>query len=229
MGDWTLSALHSLVASRPGWTLEVGERTATVRTDDAHRLFVSTGKYGYEATRYASAQVTLPASLHPPEAFGALVEALRAVGSPLPHRSSASVSGIRWRGGGRLIVLQRNGSNAWLAIDPAPDSDAAEVAAALHDVGPGGAPVEAIDALLGARPGWTLDGNVLRVGGSALRCRYGRVRLLDYEDSASLEQRRAAFGDLFEAVVAPSATRRSTAARRPVPTSGGAARGGCWY
>ncbi|WP_157996015.1 hypothetical protein [Thermomonospora amylolytica] len=202
-GDWTLSALRGLVDARPGWSLgEPGPFDVMIRPGTGERdVIVSTGKHGPEATRYGWASVPLPASLHEPEAFAALVQALQGVGAPVPHRGTAAAPGLRWRDDRRVMILQRNAKSVWLAVHPAPVSYVGEVAAALHDIEHGPWTLEDLRALADARPGWELDGDLLRVGGGEFPCGRGRVRLLEYAEGASLEQRRAAFGDLFDAVV----------------------------
>lgn len=206
-GDWTLAALRDLVDARPGWTIsESGAFEVLIRPGtDEHEVIAWTCKHGAEANRYGRADVPLPASLREPDSFAALVEALLQVGSPVPHRGTAAVPGLRWRDGRRVMILQRNVRRVWLAVHPVPASRAArevgEVAAALHDIEHGPWTREDLRTLADARPGWELDGELLRVGGGEFPVRGDRVRLLDYPEGASLEQRRAAFGDLFDAVV----------------------------
>jgi hypothetical protein len=201
-GDWTLAALERVVDTRPGWTLTKWDGPVSIETDIAGgELVAYTGKYGWTATRYATARLMLPASLCEPEAFAALVEALKKIGSPVPHRGTSAGPGLRWRDRQRVMILQRNRRDVWLAIHPACDSPAGEVAAAFHDRAGATWTINEVRALAETRPGWQFDGELLRVGGSEFLWAAGEIRLIAYQTESSSEARIAAFGELFDAVV----------------------------
>ncbi|MGP3972651.1 hypothetical protein ACTWQF_01210 [Streptomyces sp. 8N114] len=186
-GDWSLEAIRSLVADRPGWELAArGETFVVLRPGDGlEQVVLWTQKYGPDATRYQKAEAQLPAVLREDEAaFDALVEALGEIGTPVIHRGTAGRPTLRWRNADRVLILQRNSRRVWLAAHPratagrsVPSSvleSAADAAAELHD------------AASGQGSGKDLE----------------RIRLLySHAPDASLVERRAAFGELFDAVV----------------------------